>query len=85
MTLKKPEKSCRGFFDIPASPSLLIQGGALLTLGGGLLARQLDKAAAPGSLLAALAVEGLRIVSLIGITAFLVGCVKSGRRKESKG
>lgn len=68
------------FIKLPPTPSLLLQGGALLTLGSGFLSRQLQKTP-DHSMLAALAIEGLRVATFAGIACFIVGWVKTSKQK----
>lgn len=68
------------FLKLPPTPSLLLQGGALLTFGGGFLSSQLQKTP-DHSIVVALAIEGLRVASFVGIVCFVVGWVKTRKQK----
>ncbi len=73
------DKQLPAFFRLPPTPTLLLQGGALLTFGCGFLSRQIQKVP-EHSVLASLAIEGLRVASFAGIVCFIVGWVKTRKQ-----
>lgn len=80
ITSNHSAKQLPAFFKLPQTPSLLLQGGGLLAVGGGFLSRQLQKTP-DHSMIAALAIEGLRVASFVGIVCFIIGWVKTRKQK----
>lgn len=68
------------FLTVPPNPKLLMQVGALLWLGGGVLGHYLQTASTSPGILAALATEGLKAASFVGLICLIAGMFK--RRKE---